>query len=178
MQKSIIRIVLVTAGVLLVPFFGNIYVDGWSWHWYTFVLAGILLFGAGLTYELVAKRMSNKAYKFAVGLAVGTALILGWVNMVRISESENLAYLMYYGVLAVGFIGAFIARFKPRGMSRILFGMAIAQMSVPVIALIIWPPPVISWAPGVTQVFGLNVFFAILFVGSALLFRRASRASL
>ena len=101
MQKSIIRIVLVTAGVLLVPFFGNIYVDGWSWHWYTFVLAGILLFGAGLTYELVAKRMSNKAYKFAVGLAVGTALILGWVNMVRISESENLAYLMYYGVLAV-----------------------------------------------------------------------------
>ncbi|OGG01303.1 MAG: hypothetical protein A3F83_05480, partial [Candidatus Glassbacteria bacterium RIFCSPLOWO2_12_FULL_58_11] len=132
MQKNIIRAALVTAGILLIPFFGNIYVDGWNWHWYTFVLAGTLLFGAGLTYELVAKRMSNKAYKFAVGLAVVTAFILSWGNMVRVSESENPANLIYFGVPAVGFIGAFIVRFEPRGMARILFAMAIAQMSVAV----------------------------------------------
>jgi hypothetical protein len=31
--------------------------------------------------------------------------------------------------------------------------------------------------PGVVGVFGLNAFFAILFVGSALLFRRTSTAN-
>lgn len=166
MQKSIIRVALVTVGILLIPFFGNIYVDGWNWHWYTFVLAGTLLFGAGLTYELVAKRMSSKAYKFAVGLAVGTALILSWANMVRVSESENLAYLMYYGVLAVGFISAFIVRFEPRGMARTLFGMAIA-----VIALIFWNS---DFAPGGAGVFAPDAFSAMLFAVSAFLFRRAS----
>jgi len=170
-NKIIIRVALVTAGILLIPFFGNMYVDGWNWHWYTFVLAGTLLFGAGLMYELVAKKMSNKAHKFAVGLAVGTAFILSWMNMVRISESENLAYLMYYGVLAVGFIGAFIVRFEPRGMARILFGMAIAQMAISVIALIFWNS---DFAPGVARVFALNAFFAMLFAVSAFLFRRAS----
>jgi hypothetical protein len=59
-------------------------------------------------------------------------------------------------------------------MARALYAMAFAQFLVPVIALIIWPPPVISWAPGVVQVFVLNLFFALLFVLSALLFRRAS----
>jgi len=173
MQKSIIRVALVTAGILLIPFFGNIYVDGWNWHWYTFVLAGTLLFGAGLTYEFVAKRMSNKAYKFAVGLAVGTAFILSWGNMVRVSESENPANLMYYGVLAVGVIGALIARFEPRGMARTLFAMALAQMLVPVIVLIISNPD--TWGPpGVLGVFVSNSFFALLFVGSALLFRHAA----
>ena len=171
MQKSIIRIALVTAGILLIPFFGNIYIDGWSWHWYTFVLAGTLLFGAGLTYELVAKRMSNKTYKFAVGLAVGTAFILTWTNMVRVSESENAANLMYFGVLVVGLIGALIARFEPRGMARTLFAAAFAQMLVPVIALIVRRP---DFATGVVQVFGLNSFFAALWVWSALLFRCAS----
>ena len=174
MQKNIIRAALVTAGILLIPFFGNIYVDGWNWHWYTFVLAGTLLFGAGLTYELVAKRMSNKAYKFAVGLAVVTAFILSWGNMVRVSESENPANLIYFGVPAVGFIGAFIVRFEPRGMARILFGMAIAQMAISVIALIFWNS---DFAPGVARVFALNAFFAMLFAVSAFLFRRASATS-
>jgi hypothetical protein len=43
---------------------------------------------------------------------------------------------------------------------------------VPVIALIICAP---AFAPGVAAVFGLYAFFAMLFVGSALLFLRASR---
>ena len=165
MQKSIIRVALVTAGIVLIPFFGNVYVDGWSWHWYTFVLAGALIFGAGLTYESVAKRMNNGAYKFAVGLAVGTTLVFSWANMVRISESENLAYLMYYGVLAVGSISAFIVHFESRGMARTLFGMAIA-----VIALIVWNS---DFAQGIVGILAPDAFSAMLFAVSALLFRRA-----
>ena len=46
-----------------------------------------------------------------------------------------------------------------------------AQVLVPVIALIFWKT---NFAPGVLPVFGLNAFFAMLFVVSALLFRGAS----
>jgi hypothetical protein len=34
---------------------------------------------------------------------------------------------MYIGVLAVGIIGAIIARLRPRGMARALFATALAQ---------------------------------------------------
>ena len=83
---------------------------------------------------------------------------------------------LYFGVIAVGIIGAFIARLEPRGMARALFVTALAQMLVPVIALMIWPPQITSWgAAGVVGVFVLNAFFATLFLGSAWLFRNAAR---
>jgi len=52
-------------------------------------------------------------------------------------------------------------------MSRALFAMAFALALVPVIALILGAP---AFANGVVAVFGLHPFFAMLFVGSALLF--------
>jgi uncharacterized membrane protein len=78
---------------------------------------------------------------------------------------------MYFGVLVVGAIGALVAQFRAGGMARALLAMAIAQALVPVIALLIGTP---DFAPGVVPVFALNAVFVMLFVGAALLFRRAS----
>jgi hypothetical protein len=68
--------------------------------------------------------------------------------------------------------GAIIARFRPHGMARALFATAIAQTLVAVIALIAgmhhYPHS------SVTEIVNVNVFFIALWVGSALLFRRAS----
>ena len=89
-HRSIVRAALVTVGVLLIPLWGIFYVDGWNWHWYGFVVAGAFVFSAALTYELVAKAMSNRAYRFGVGLAVVTAFALTWVNMV-LAADENAA---------------------------------------------------------------------------------------
>jgi hypothetical protein len=75
-NKGIVRVsvraALVTAGVLLIPLWGILYVDGWNWDWHGFVLAGAFVFGAGLTYELLARSMNNRAYRSGVGLAVST----------------------------------------------------------------------------------------------------------
>ena len=72
---------------------------------------------------------------------------------------------MYFGVLAVGVIGAIVARLQSSGMARALFATALAQALVPVIALIVWPPQIARWgAAGVVGVFLLNVFFVLLFV--------------
>ena len=140
-----------------------------------FVLAGTLLFAAGLIYELVAGKMDNRAYKLAVGLAVGTAFVLAWTNMIRISESENLANAMYFGFIAAGFIVAFMVCFKPRGMAWILFGMAAAQMAITVILLTVGPLAASIMEIDIPDIFSRNAVFALLWLSSALLFRRAAR---
>jgi hypothetical protein len=157
-------------------------VDGEGWHWtlFDFIFAFVLLFGSALVYELVSRKLDAGAYKVAVGLAVVTSLILIWVNgaVGIIGNEDNPLNLLYFGVLIVGMIGASFARLRPRGMSYALFATAAVQMVVPVIALFIAQPQITLEAPGVVGVFGLNIFFALLFAGSALLFQRASDAVL
>ena len=173
-NKSIIRIVLATAFILLLPLLAMQLTDEMVWDLADFAVAGVLLFGAGLTYELIARKAGPIAHRAAVGVAVAAALLLVWINLAVgiIGNEGNPANLMYIGVLVVGIIGALIARFQPHGMARALFATALAQMLVAVIALAarlgtsgpVWPRDVLI-ATG---------FFATLWLGSALLFRRAS----
>ena len=171
---------IVVAALLLIPLVLTLLgsgVNGEGFHWtlIDFVVMGGLLFGVGLAYELVARRSEKTVYRAAFAVGIVTAFFLAWVNgAVGIIGNENQpANLLYVGVIAVGIIGAIIARLQSHGMARALFAAAITQMSVPVIALIIWPQ--ISWGgAGMIGVFGLNAFFAMLFTVSALLFRRAS----
>ena len=112
-------------------------------------------------------------YKVAVGVALGAALILVWLSLGVgiIGRDGDSANRMYFGVLAVGILGALIARFRPRGMARALFATAAAQTSVALIALIggLGRP----WS-GPLELSLLNGFFVALFLGSAWLFRRAA----
>ena len=82
---------------------------------------------------------------------------------------------MYIGVLAVGIIGAIIARLQPHGMTRALFVMALAQGLVAAIALSAGLG--LPWS-GPAEILGLNGLFIALFAGSAWLFRRAARGRL
>jgi hypothetical protein len=133
--------------------------------------------GAVIAYK--ETKTHGTRYRAAVGVALTIAFLLAWVNLAVgiIGSEDNPANLLYIGVLAVGIISALIARFRPHGMARALFATALAQALVPVIALIIWQPQVTSVEAflGVLGVFGVNAFFVMLFVGSALLFRYAAR---
>ena len=161
--------------ILLLPFVAMQFADEVVWDVADFALFGALLVGAGITYELAARKTGNTLYRSAVAVALAAAFILVWVNgaVGVIGSEDNDANLMYAGVLAVGIIGALIARFQPKGMARALFATALAQVLVAMIALIaglgstgpIWP-----W-----DLLILTGFFAALWVGSALLFRNAAR---
>ena len=76
---------------------------------------------------------------------------------------------MFFAPLVVGIVGALIARFRPQGMARALFGAALAQALFAVVAMIAWQQYV--------EISILNGFFIALWVGSALLFRKAVRVS-
>ncbi|MCH2279677.1 MAG: hypothetical protein MK358_12525, partial [Vicinamibacterales bacterium] len=88
-----------------------------------------------------------------------------------IGSEDNDANLMYGGVLVVGAIGAIIARFKPEGMARVLFAMALAQTLVAVIALV---GRLGSPYSGPLEIVSVNGFFVALFAGSAVLFWKAA----
>ena len=167
---------VVVALVLFIPLVAMQFTSEVNWTLSDFVFAGVLLFGTGLTYELVARKAGGIAYRAAVGVALGAAFLLVWINAAVgiIGNEDNPANLMYFGVLAVLSIGIAMARLRPRGMVRALFATALAQMLVPVIALIAWRPS-LDDAPGILGVFMLNAFFVMLFVVSAFLFRRAAQ---
>lgn len=175
-KKNVIRIVLATALLLMIPLAAKLFTDEMDWDLADFVIAGALLLGTGFAYEFMASRSGTVAYRAAAGIAVFAALFLVWINLAvgLIGNENNPANLMYFGVLAIGLVGAFIARFKPSGMMRALFATAAAQALVPVIAFIIWKPEVNS---GMLGVLVLNAFFIALWAGSAMLFRRASMAA-
>ena len=177
-NKNILRIAFATALLLLVPLVAMQFTDEVDWSIGDFVTMGALLFGTGLAYELVSRKAGNGAYRFAIGVALVAALLLVWVNLAVgiIGSEDNPANVMYAGVLYVLIIGTFIARLQPQGMARTLFATALAQAMVPVIALIIWGPEVTSeeGSSDLLHALGANVFFVMLFVGSALLFRRAT----
>jgi hypothetical protein len=174
-NKNIIRIALATVVILLVPLLAMQITGEVVWDLADFAFAGALLFGAGLTYELIARKSGAMAYRAAVGLALAAAFILIWINLAVgvIGSEDNPANSMYAGVLAVGIIGAIVARLEAHGMARALFATAIAQALVALIALVAelgspWDVP--------AKTLLLNGFFITLFVGSALLFRRAGAA--
>ena len=174
--KRLIVWAAVVALILLIPLVAMQFTSEVNWTLSDFVFAGVLLFGTGLTYELVARKASGVAYRAAVGVALAAVFLLVWINAAvgLIGNEDNPANTMYGGVLAVGIIGVLIARFQPQGMARALFATALAQMLVPVIALIVWRPS-LDEAPGIVGVFMLNALFMMLFVISALCFQRVAR---
>ena len=167
--RNIVRIVLVVAALLTVPLVAMQFTDEVTWTGFDFVVAGGLLLGTGLTYELLARRVRASAYRFAVGIGVGTALFLVWINLAVgiIGSEDNPANAMYLGVVAVEFIGALLARFRPRGMARALFATAFAHAVVAVFAVLFFQQDFTVMLDG---------FFVGLWVVSAVLFSRAHLA--
>ncbi len=160
--KTLVRIAITTALILLLPLIAMQFADEVVWDLADFAIAGALLFSAGLTFEVIGKKGGNFAYRTAVGVAVAAALLLVWVNLAVgiIGNEEDPANLMYFGVLAVGTVGAIIARFQPHGMARALLAMAMAQVLVAAIA-------------GLGHTFVVTGFFVVLWLTSAWLFRRS-----
>jgi hypothetical protein len=176
--KSITLLALATGFLLLIPLVAMQFSDEVLWTLFDFVIASILLFSTGLAYLLVTQKLASRmgenfVYRVAVGFALFTGLFLIWSNLaVGIIGSEDQAInLLYFGVIIVGILGAFIVRFRPKGMVGIMFAMAFAQGLVTAIALLAEMYQPIS---SVLEILAVNGFFIMLFVVAALLFRHAA----
>jgi len=175
--KSVVQVAIATALLLLVPLLAMRFTGEVQWTALDFVVAGAMLFAAGLSFVLLAKGTRDISYRVGAAIAVMAALMLVWGNLAvgLIGSENNPANLMYAGVLAIEIIGALVARGRAQGMSRALSATAIAQAVVAAVALADGLGA--SEPPGRLGIMVLNGFFLALFAASAWLFARAARSN-
>jgi hypothetical protein len=91
--RSIVRVALVTACVLLLPLVAMQITDEVDWGLADFALAGALLVGSGLLLELAARKPGKIAYR-AAATAVGVAAIV-------LGEADDAPGLVLFGGLLI-----------------------------------------------------------------------------
>jgi len=173
--RNILRIALATALILLGVFAAMQTGGDIAWSGTDFVFAGVLLFGMGVAAEIVLRKGNSFPYRAALGLSLGSALLLTWINLAAgiIGPEDNPANRMYLGVVAIEAVGALAARLRPHGMAWALFAATLAQTIVTIVALL---TQLNSPWDAQLKTLVLNVFFALVFVGAARLFQLAGSA--
>ena len=79
--RRLIRIALGAGLLLLIPLLAMQVTDQVSWTEGDFVVMGVLLLGAGLTYELIVKREWSIKYRVTVGILIGVLSLLIWAEL-------------------------------------------------------------------------------------------------
>ncbi|MDB5185662.1 MAG: rane protein [Candidatus Saccharibacteria bacterium] len=79
-NKNIVRIVLATVLILLLPLLAMQFTDEVKWDLRDFAAIGALLLGAGLIFELVTTRVNAK-YRAVTAVALAAAVLLIWVEL-------------------------------------------------------------------------------------------------
>jgi len=173
LTKSLLRVALATAFLLLIPLVAMQFTREVVWALSDFIIAGVLLFGTGLTYVVVSRLGNTTSYRLGAGVAVLAGLLLIWINLAVgfLGSEDNPANLLFGAVLAVASVGALVARFRPLGMARAMFAAAFTQFLVPLVAALIYKPEVDL---GMLKVLLLNTIFSGIWATSGWLFRRAA----
>ena len=158
----------VAAFLLLLPLVAMQFTREVNWEAGDFLVMGIMLTVACGTCEMTARISGNGAYRAAVGIAVVISFLLVWINLAVgiIGTEDNVLNLMYGGVIAVAVVGSLVAGFRAAGMAKAMFAAAAAQLLVAVVGQI---EGHFTW--------GLTLFFVLLWLVSAGLFRKASEAA-
>ncbi len=162
--------------LLLTPLVAMQFTDEVRWSVGDFVFASVLILATGGTFELLVRKSPDRSWRAAVGLSLLGGFLLVWINgAVGIIGSENHdANLLYLVLLAGGALGSLFVRLQPRGMQRVLIGMAAFQIAIAIPALLLgWGTSGPVWP---RDVLGLTLFFATLWLAAAILFRHAARA--
>jgi hypothetical protein len=104
-KNIIMRPALLTAGLLLIPFLGDMF-GGWAWPWYAFVNIGALLFGVALACELMARNNKLGVISgFILGVIVG---VLAIAVLHSLHPEEDVAGIVIITLLISGLFFAFV----------------------------------------------------------------------
>ncbi|MFC5458233.1 hypothetical protein [Massilia niabensis] len=80
-SKQLLRVVLATAAILLIPFVAMQFTGEVNWTASDFVIMGVLLFGTGLLLQFAANKIrSSKSRLIAIG-AIGLAFLFVWAEL-------------------------------------------------------------------------------------------------
>ncbi len=80
-KKNITRILTIVVLILLIPAFGNMFVDGWNWGVFDFITMGALLFVTGLAIDFAARKITNRTYRVFAIIVIVLGLIALWTEL-------------------------------------------------------------------------------------------------
>ena len=101
---------LITGGILLVPFIAMFFTEEVQWTLSDFVIMGALIFGVSLAYQFLSGRSGDVAYKGGIGLALLAVFLLVWINLAVgiIGSEDNPLNMLYLLIPMIGFVGTII----------------------------------------------------------------------
>ncbi len=133
-QTALLRTVMWggSTALLLAPAVAMQFTTEVQWTLFDFALMGVLLAIACGVGELVLRASDSLTYRLGAAVAIGTAFVLGVGNLAvgLIGSETNPANDRVWAVLAVGVVGALIARFRPRGLSLVMLAVAAGQVGL------------------------------------------------
>ncbi len=80
-NKNILRIVIITILILMIPLIAMQFTDEVKWDFFDFIVMGILLLATGLTYEFFSRKAKTTSHKVAIAIAVCMGFILIWIEL-------------------------------------------------------------------------------------------------
>lgn len=155
------------AGLLMLPAIAmQLGVEGVLWTASDFLVMGVLLASACGAYEVAVRMSGSSTYRLGFALAIVLGFLLVWINLAVgiIGDEDNMANLVFAGVLLVAAIGALLGELRPLGMARAMVATGIAQLLAGGYAL----------ALGSREGVFLCVCLAALWLVSAALFHKAA----
>lgn len=150
----------------LVPVAAKLVLPGMEWTTGDYVFWAVMLLVAAGVCEIGLRLSGHLAYRAAMVVAVGTSFLITWSNLAVgiIGNEDNPLNQIFFGVIAIGIVGSFLARFRPKGMAAVMLLTALAQFGTAFVAL--------AYEPIVFVIVGV---FTLGWLLSAWLFREAAR---
>ena len=156
------------AGLIALPAIAMQYTGEVNWTASDFVFAIVMLGGVGLAFELAVRASGSWAFRGACAIALGAGLTELWINAAVgiVGDEGNLFNLWFDLVPLLALFAAIGARFRAEGMAVAMMATAAAQFGVGLIAMNYGH---FTWV--------FTALWSGAWLASALLFRKASRAS-
>ena len=79
--KNLLKIALLTVGVLVIPLIATFSSSNFNWDLQDFLVAGILLFGLGLGIELVRLKVKKENYRYLLYFSLVFLFLLVFIEM-------------------------------------------------------------------------------------------------
>jgi hypothetical protein len=77
----LIKILAIATAILMLPLIAMNFTEEVNWGLFDFLVAGILLFGTGLTLEFIMRKIKSFKYRLLLGTSLFLLLILLWAEL-------------------------------------------------------------------------------------------------
>ena len=80
-NKRLVTILTIAIAILSIPIIAMLFTNEVDWKLFDFIVAGILLIGAGLTFEYILRKVKTTNYRILLSLTLFLILILIWAEL-------------------------------------------------------------------------------------------------